>query len=269
MTRPATDPGRTGADRLADPSRQPATSNTDTKEFSRPPLDADPGVVDPGFRVGWRGYDRLEVDNYRSRVEAELASTRIAHERAAQAHAQITERLRAAQTDLGRVRGQLTNSPTALSDRLREILHLAEQDADQTRADAQTEADQIRSRAVTDAEAVVHEARDAAADIVNGARAEQQNLAAETEVARSAARQEIDSAHAEATARRSEADRQAHEQREQAQAAAASQLTEMTRQLADLTQRRDETLATLGYLHQELAKTLASIADPASEPATS
>src|SRR5205823_646031 len=94
----------------------------DTTEFPRPPLAGDLTVVvssDPGFRVGWRGYDRIQVDNYRSRVETELASARSAHERAVRAHAQTTERLRAAQTDVGRLRGQLTNSPTGLSDRLR------------------------------------------------------------------------------------------------------------------------------------------------------
>ncbi len=271
MTRPATGPGRTDADRPTDVRQRPTSSNTDTREFSRPQLDVDPALVpsaDRGFGVSWRGYDRVEVDTYRSRVESELASTRTAYERAAQAHAQTTERLRAVQNDLGRVRNQLTNSPTALSDRLREILHLAEQDADQTRADAQTEADQIRSSAVADTETIVQQAREAAAEIVNGAREEQQKLMAEAEQLHAAARQQIDEAHAEAAAHRTEADRHASEQREQADAAAASRLAEMTRQLSDLTRQRDEALATLNGLHQALAEILASTADPASEPPT-
>ena len=154
MTRPANGPGRSAAERLADFTQRPPSPGTDTtKEFSRPSLDTDQTVVmrsDPGFRVGWRGYDRGDVDNYRSRVEADLAAARSAQENAAQAHAQIAERLHAAQADLGRLRASLTNTPTALSDRLREILHLAAQDADQTRSDAQSEADQIRSRAGTE-----------------------------------------------------------------------------------------------------------------------
>jgi len=221
--------------------------------------------ADRGFGVSWRGYDRQEVDDYRSRIESELASTRTAYERAAQAHAQTTERLRAVQNDLGRVRNQLTNSPTALSDRLREILHLAEQDADQTRADAQTEADQIRSSAVADTETIVQQAREAAAEIVNAAREEQQKLTAEAEQLHAAARQQIDAAHAEAAAQRSEADRHASEQREQADAAAASRIAEMSQQLTDLTRHRDEALTTLNGLHKALAEILAPSAGPPSE----
>ncbi len=239
MTRPATGPGRTDADRPTDVRQRPTSSNTDTREFSRPQLDVE--------------------------VESDLASTRTAYERAAQAHAQTTERLRAVQNDLGRVRNQLTNSPTALSDRLREILHLAEQDADQTRADAQTEAAQIRSSAVADTEKIVQQARAAAAEIVNGAREEQQKLMAEAEQLHAAARQQIDEARAEAAAHRTEADRHASEQREQADAAAASRLAEMTQQLSDLARQRDEALATLNGLHQALAEILASTAGPASE----
>jgi cell division septum initiation protein DivIVA len=269
MTRPATGPGRTDADRPTDVRQRPTSSDTDTREFSRPQLAADPAPVqsaDRGFGVSWRGYDRVEVDTYRSRVESELASTRTAYERAAQAHAQTTERLRAVQNDLGRVRNQLTNSPTALSDRLREILHLAEQDADQTRADAQTEADQMRSSAVADTETIVQQAREAAAEIVNGAREEQQKLMAEAEQLHAAARQQIDEAHADAAAHRTEADRHASEQREQADAAAASRLAEMTQQLSELARQRDDALATLNGLHQALAEILASTAGPASEP---
>ena len=252
---------------------------------------------EPGFRVSWRGYDRSQVDTYRSRVETELSSARSAQERAVHAHAQITERLRAAQSDLGRLRGQLTDSSTTLSERLREILHLAGQEAEQTRADAQADADQIRSRAGTDAETIVHQARDTAAGILNGARTQQQKLQAETADAQAAAGQQLDDAHAEAAqvrdtartelhqlaaeaeqardradaeaaARRSDADRDAREQREQAHTAAASRLTDMTQQLTDLTRHRDETLATLRHMHQELANTLATTAGPASQPPT-
>ena len=303
MTGPASDPGRAAEDGLADPGQRPASSSTDaaadTEEFPRPPLDADRTVVmsaEPGFRVGWRGYDRRQVDTYRSRVETELVSARSAHDRAVHAHAQTTERLRAAQSDLGRLRDQLTNSPTALSERLREILHLAGQEAEQIRADAKTEADQIRSRAGSDAEAIAQHARDTAAGILDGARAEQQKRQANIEEAQAAARQQLDDARAEAirlrdtartelgqlaaeaeqardradaeaAARRSDADRHAREQRERAHAAAASRLTDMAQQLTDLTRHRDETLATLRHLHQELANTLATTG-PASQPPT-
>ena len=206
MTRPASGPGRTAAEKLADLTERPASSSSDmasdTKEFL--PLGADQTIAfrpDPGFRVNWRGYDRVEVDRYRSRVEGELASARIAHERVMQAHGQAAERLRAAQADIARLRGQLTNSPTALSERLREILDLAAKDAEQTRADAQAQADQIRAGASTDANTMVEQARATAAGIVNDARIEQQQLKDEIEKAQAAARQQLHDAHAEAARR--------------------------------------------------------------------
>ena len=42
----------------------------------------------------------------------------------------------------------------------------------------------------------------------------------------------------------------------------------MTQQLTELTRHRDETLATLSHLHQELANTLATTTGPASQPPT-
>lgn len=311
MTRPATDSGRAATDNLPEPGEQPAPSNAsttgdtrtieDTQEFSRPQLDAGETVVmraEPGFRVGWRGYDRQQVDSYRSRIEGELAAARLAHERVLHAHAQIVERLSTAESQLGRLRGEKTNSPTALSERLREILQLAAQDAEQTRSDARTEADRIRAVAQSDAdklrshsraeaEALVRQARDAAAALLDDARAEQQRIQSELGEARAAgqrereeltaelarlreasradleeaaaeARQARERADAEADARRSDADRRAGEERERAQAAAAARLEEMSQQRAELAKHRDDLLATLERLHQGLGETLAT-----------
>jgi chromosome segregation ATPase len=307
MTRPASSPGRTAAEEVTEVSERPTLSSSDqaadTKEFSRPAVNTDATVVmnpEHGFRLGWRGYDRVDVDEYRSRIESELASTRAAHEGAVRAQAQTSEQLHAAQADIRRLRGQLTNAPTTLSDRLREILHLAAEEADQTRADAeaaadrtraegQNDADEIRSRAGSEAQAVVQRARDTAAGIVNQANAEQQRLKAEIEQTHAAARQHLadakveatrlrdtcaaelrqqaadadqarERADAEAAARRSEADRLAREQREQENQAATLRINDMNQHLAEVTRRRDETLDTLGRLHEEIAKTLAFIA---------
>jgi colicin import membrane protein len=281
MTRPTSDPEPAATRRPTEASHAPPTSTADTtadtQEFSRPRPDADPAAAisaDPGFRVSWRGYDRGHVDTYRSRVETELATTRIDYERAARAQAQLGERLRATEADLARLRGQLSNSPSALSERLREILQLAEQDADQTRAvaqaearqkraDAQTEADQIRA----DAETALRQAREAAAAVVGRAHAEQQKGKADLEQeqvtvaqrladATAEAEQARAQADVEATARRDEADQQAREQRDQADAAAAARLRETSEQLAELTRHRDEVIASLSGLHGELAKLL-------------
>lgn len=317
MTRPATGSGRAAADDVADAGERPAQSSPraakdtrtteDTQEFSRPELGADPEQTvvmpaEPGFEVSWRGYDRQQVDSYRSRIEGELAAARLAHERVLHAHAQIAERLHAAEAQLARLRAEMTNSPTALSERLREILQLAAEDADQTRSDARTEADRIRavaqadadqlgSQARADAEAMVAQAREAAVAMVEEGRTEQAQLQAALMDTRAAgqrereevkaeltrlreashadlerlaneARQARERADAEAEARRGEAERRASEERELEHAAAVARLDEMSRQVTELTRHRDDLRATLNRLHQALGDTLATTTGP-------
>jgi cell division septum initiation protein DivIVA len=304
MTRPATDSGQTPVQPTEPGGRRaPARADTaaDTKEFARPQLDDRTTVMrtDARFHVAWRGYDRRQVDTYRSRVETELAAARHAHESAVRGQAEAAERLRATQAELVRVRGQITNSPSALSDRLREILDLAGQDAEQTRADALAEADQIRARATNDAQTIVRQARKTAEGIVSDAREDERKTKAEMEQAQAATRQELEAARAEAhnarqqataeglrvreqaeaealrlreqadaeaEARRSAADRQAREQREQADAAAAARLSVLQQNLAELTRKRDDALGTLSGLHDAISMTLEAAAAGTAEP---
>lgn len=292
MTRPATDSGPTPTGE-PDAAHPGADTTADTREFPLPRLDDHTAVMrpvsrppggGPEFQVAWRGYDRGQVDTYRGRLETELTSARDAHERLVRAHAQATERLRAAQADIVRLRAQLTDSPSALSERLREILHLAAEDAAQTRSEAQaeadrirsesqTDADQIRASATNDAQVVVRQARKTAERILSEASAErdrvkvdveQQHAAArkEREQARAEADQARERADAEAATRRETADRQARERREKANAEAAARLADLNRQLAALTQKREEALAILAKLHEAVAMTLDATATP-------
>src|SRR5207247_5639470 len=103
-----------------------ADNTADTEQVARARLEAGPTAAmsaDPGFRVSGRGYDRGQVDSYRSRLEADLATLRVGYEHEVRAHAQLSERLRASEADLARLRAQLRNRPIALSERPREILH--------------------------------------------------------------------------------------------------------------------------------------------------
>ena len=298
MTRPATDSGPTPT--VEPEAARPGTDMTaDTREFPLPRLDEQTSVMRPvsqpqgggtEFQVAWRGYDRGQVDTYRSRLEAELASSREAHERLVRAHAQATERLRAAQADIVRLRAQLTDSPSALSERLREILHLAAEDAGQTRADAlteadriradaQTDADEIRASATNDAQVVMRHARKNAEQMLGEATAERDRVKVDVEQQHEAARQEREQARAEAdqareradteaATRREMADRQARERREKADAQATARLAELNAQRAGLTQRRDEALGSLARLHEAVAKTLDASATPDKPEAT-
>ena len=294
MTRSSGNP-EVAAGQLASEAGHPPPTSTgdamaDTQEFARLGLEVDPSAAmsaDSGFRVGWRGYDRGQVDSYRSRVETDLANTRIGYQRAIHAHERLSEQLRARETDLARVRGQLTDSPSALSERLREILHLAAQDAEETRAaalaeacqtgvEAQADADQLRA----DAETVLKQAQETAAAVVGRAHAEQQNDRAELEQEQATVRQQLaeasveaerarERAGAEAAARRDEADQQAQERREQAEAAATARLHERSEQLAELTRQRDEVIASLSSLRDKLANVLHPPTDTEAPAASS
>lgn len=292
MTRSATDSGPTPTGKPE--AAQPGADTEVTREFALPQLDdhtavmrpvSQPSAGGPEFRVGWRGYDRRQVDTYRTRVETELVSARDAHERLVRAHAQVTERLRAAQAEIVRLRAQPADSPTALSERLREILHLATEEAGQTRSDAQadadriraeaqTDADDIRARATNDAQALLRQARKNAERIFSEATAEHERVVVELEQQREADRKEREQTRAEAdqareradteaAARREAADRQARERREQADAEASARLAELNQQLAALSLKRDEALGILARLHEAVATTL-----DASMPAT-
>ena len=281
MTRPSSDPelAASGAAGEAEhvPSGPAADTTADTQQFARPRLDDDLTTVisaDSGFRISWRGYDRGQIDRYRSRVETDLANTRIGYQRAVRAQGRLSDQLRAREADLARLRGQLTNSPSALSERLREILQLAEQDAEETRAsaqaeagqtqaDARAEADQVRA----DAEEVVKQAQEAAAEILSRAHAEQQKSRADFEHEQAIVRRQLaeatteaeqarQHADAEAAARRDQADRLTAERREQADAAAAERLRETSEQLAELTRQRGDVIASLRRLRDELATIL-------------
>lgn len=268
MTLPTPDPQHSQAEPPA-PQNDQATSSTagaeDPLALFHPQASAEPppgtGVV-PEFQVRWRGYDRLQVDSFRRWVQAELASTRDAHHRAMYAHARTAEWLRAAQNDVRRLHGQLANSPTALSDRLQEILQLAAQDADETRSAARAEADQVRSRAQAEGQELLQDARETADGIVSEAVALQRRVAAELEQARTEAAEARERADAEAAAGRRQADEQARRQREQADAAA-------TQRLADLARHRDEMLADLHRIQHALASAMeASNRGPASSAST-
>jgi colicin import membrane protein len=281
MTRPSSDPELAASGAAGEAEHVPpgpaADTTADTQQFARPRLDDDLTTVisaDSGFRISWRGYDRGQIDRYRSRIETDLANTRIGYQRAVRAQERLSEQLRATEADLARLRGQHTNSPSALSERLREILQLAEQDAEETRASAQAEASQTQAdaRAEADqvranAEEVVKQAQEAAADILSRAHAEQQKSRADFEHQQAIVRQQLaettteaeqarQHADAEAAARRDQADRLTAERREQADAAAAARLRETSEQLAELTRQRDKVIASLRRLRDDLATIL-------------
>jgi hypothetical protein len=128
MTRSSGNP-EVAAGQLASEAGHPPPTSTgdamaDTQEFARLGLEVDPSAAmsaDSGFRVGWRGYDRGQVDRYRSRVETDLATTRIGYQRAIHAHERLSglccvdwkRRVRERWGGLGRCQRQAASSAKA------------------------------------------------------------------------------------------------------------------------------------------------------------
>ena len=232
----------------------------------------------PFFRTRLRGYDRLQVDNYATWIEAELATARrhVSHllGRYGRCAAEL-EQLRRAGTRPAR-------SPelAPVTERLGEMLRLAAEEAagitaagideaERIVAEARTEAEarlqkveQIRQAAVAAGEEVRRE-RSEAAGVLARARSEAARLLAEAESERerlaaeaAAQRQRL---AAEAAARVAHEEEQARREREAAAAVAAARLAEVQAEVDDLRRQRDEARESLHRLTARIGEALQAV----------
>jgi cell division septum initiation protein DivIVA len=260
-----TEAGAVVADRV-----QEAATGESLPPVRRTNLDGDlDDLLDrrPFFHTRLRGYDRLQVDNYATWMEAELSAVRRhSNHLLARYGACAAElaRLRSAQNQPGR-------SPQAsVSERLGEMLRLAAEEAAQISAAGIDEAERIVAAARTEAQArlekveqirqaavaageevrreraeatgVLARARNAAADLLREAAAERERLA--TEAAERLALEE-------ARARR---------EREAAAAAAAERLAIVQAEVDDVRRQRDEARESLHRLTARIGEALQSAA---------
>lgn len=160
----------------------------------------------PCFRIRVRGYDRLEVDNYVSWAESELATGRrhvdhlLVRYGVCSAELEISRRLLAQVPkgqDVSPMTDRLRDTLRLAVDEARAMVDAAAQEADRVRAEARLEADarlrkaheikelaadtaeQLRQRALDDraeAVAVLERARAEAAELVRGAANERDRL---------------------------------------------------------------------------------------------
>ena len=233
----------------------------------------------PSFRGSLHGYDRSQVDSYVSWAEQELhAARRSADEMAA--------RFAACSVELDRARGELARAEAGrqvheVSDRMRQVLELAGEEAAAVRAAAAAEADEVVADAREYAAAMLRHAREAE----DAARAEQEQAAAtrdeaaavlaaaraEAEELRAAAVREQGRITAEATAtrqrldqesaaRRAAAEELARRQREQEAAAAAEVVAAARREIDELHAQRDRASASLRQLTAEVGDALQTLA---------
>jgi cell division septum initiation protein DivIVA len=220
----------------------------------------------PVFRVRMQGYDRLEVDNYTAWVEGELVAVRreVDH---------LLRRFGECSAELEISRRLLAEAPPGreafpVSQRVRELLRLAEDEAAAiTEAGAQ-EAERVIAEARTEADARLRKAHEikemavgTADELLEQARRDRAIAAASIERARTAAAEILKQAAVE----REQLAAQAAAERERAVAAATAELAAVQNEVDELRRQRDDVRQTLRGLTDRLGEALEAVAAMAPE----
>lgn len=147
----------------------------------------------PHFDVAMRGYDRRQVDAYVSRAESEINELQTARDSALATSADRAAQLASNAAHIESLKRQASKANEQItsanvSDRIRDMLQLASEEAAQTRRSAEMEADRVIAAARADAERI----RDEAA-------AELQRLTASAKQTTAEAEQRLAQARAQAT----------------------------------------------------------------------
>jgi DNA repair exonuclease SbcCD ATPase subunit len=231
----------------------------------------------PYFRTRRRGYDRLQVDNYATWVESELATS--------QRHcAHLMARYGACAAELERLRtaaARPQRSPRLgpVTERLGEMLRLAAEEAAAITAAGIDEAERIVAGARAEAESrlqkleLMREAALAAGEELRQERAEATGILArarqQAEAMLRAAATERDRLAAEAAERVARAEEQARRERESAAAEAAARLAAVQAEVDDLRRQRDEARESLHRLTARVGEALQAAAAASADPAAS
>ena len=220
----------------------------------------------PVFRVRLHGYDRLEVDNYTAWAEGELVSARrqVDH---------LLSRFGECSAELEISRRLLADAPPGreafpVSQRVQELLRLAEDEAAALTEAAGLEADRIIAEARTEADARLRKAHeikemavDAADELLGQARGDRATAAAAIDRARMEAAEILRQAAVE---RDRLAELSARE-REEAAAAAAAHLAEVQAEVDELRRQRDQARQSLRGLTDRIGEALQAVADMVPE----
>jgi cell division septum initiation protein DivIVA len=220
----------------------------------------------PVFRVRMQGYDRLEVDNYTAWVEGELVAVRreVDH---------LLRRFGECSAELEISRRLLAEAPPGreafpVSQRVRELLRLAEDEAAAITEAGAHEAERVIAEARTEADARLRKAHEikemavgTADELLEQARRDRAIAAASIERARTAAAEILKQAAVE----REQLAAQAAAERERAVAAATAELAAVQNAVDELHRRRDDVRQTLRGLTDRLGEALQAVAAMAPE----
>lgn len=139
---------------------------------------------EPIFDVGIRGYDKRQVDSYVSQAETQIAELKAARDTALATSADRAAQLASREAHIESLKQQAAKAAEApspvvhVSDRIRDMLQLATDEAAQTQRAAEEEAAGIRRAAEQEADRVLSAARADAERVRGEAAAAQQRLTA-------------------------------------------------------------------------------------------
>lgn len=220
----------------------------------------------PVFRVRMHGYDRLEVDNYTAWAEGELATVRrqVDH---------LLSRFGETSAQLEISRRLLADAPPGreafpVSQRVQEMLRLAEDEAAALTDAGAQEAERIVADARTEADARLRKAHeikqmavDAADELLAQARRDRAAAAAQVERATTEAAEILRQAASE----RDRLAALAAQERERADVAAAARLADVQAEVDELRRQRDQARQSLRGLTDRIGEALQAVADMVPE----
>ena len=215
----------------------------------------------PAFRGAVRGYDRLEVDNYVAWAEAELATAQREREH-------LLDRVVTYAADLAISRRLLAEQPVgrpSMTERVGEVLRLAEDQAAQVLEAADAEAAQVVADARLEADARLGKAseiKQLAIDAADELRVAAQRDRAEAAALLAQARGGADLLLREAAEERARLAAEAAEERARSAAEAERERDRLAAEVADLQRQRDEARAALRGLTDRLGEALRAVGVP-------
>ncbi len=202
--------------------------------------------IDSLFETTMRGYNKRQVDEYIGWLRAELSSAQEdAHTAREQSEGTVRDMQRL-RDDMAKLRSEssLANRPQheEVSERLAQILRLADEEADQKRARASEEADSTLEAARDQSAKVLEAARSAAEGIISAARERAEKEAA-------AAKSEAEALLASAAA-------SSQSTLEDAEHRAARVLADADQRTGQISSLQDERLAALREVHTDTLRRL-------------
>ncbi|MEY7970996.1 DivIVA domain-containing protein [Saccharomonospora xinjiangensis] len=195
------------------------------------------------FATAFRGYDQAQVDEHVKKLNAELANAARHRDEATASVAELTKALSYAQKELSDTKNALTRmvedpaGPAAMTERVKTMMQLAEEEIAELRAKAERDATDVRDAADAYAEKTRTKAQAEAEKLAADAEAERTRL---DEEARQRLTQQREATEAELAERRRKAEQEADELMRTTQQKAEAMIAEAENRLTEARALRKE-----------------------------